>query len=337
MSEPQFVLVTGGAGYVGAHACKALARSGYLPVCVDNLSRGFRQLVKFGPFEHGDVRDAVFLKQIFARYRPIGVMHFAGLAYVQESVQDPAPYWENNVAGTLVLLNTLRQFGLPPLVFSSTCAVYGSVSGAVDERAELKPESPYGESKVMAERMIASFSQAYGLNAVALRYFNVAGADPDGDIGELHDPEPHVLPRLLQAANLPGDAFVVHGNDYATPDGSCVRDFIHVSDLAQAHVLALQKLLVGAPLDPALNLGNECGVSVLDLLKVAGRVLGRTIAHRIGARRPGDAASIYANAARARAQLNWHCEFPHLDAMVQSAWTWMRKQPHAIRTDGASP
>jgi UDP-arabinose 4-epimerase len=320
------VIVTGGAGYVGSHACKALKNAGFTPVVIDNLSRGFRQLVQFGPFEQGDLRDAEFLDRVFVRHQPCGVLHFAALAYVQESVEDPARYWDNNVGGSLSLLNAMRQHGLPPLVFSSTCAIYGSVAGAVNEDAPAKPASPYGESKWMVERILASYRAAYGLRAVNMRYFNVAGCDIDGEIGELHDPEPHVIPKLLRTALGLEAEFVINGDDWETPDRSCVRDYIHVSDLANAHVLALQKLLAGQPLREAYNLGNEQGASVKQLLAAAERVTGCAIAHRIGARRAGDPASIIGDATRAKADLGWRCEHTDLDATVQSAWRWLQSQ-----------
>jgi UDP-arabinose 4-epimerase len=322
----QHVLVTGGAGYIGSHACKALALAGFAPVVVDNLSRGFTELVKFGPLERGDIRDRDFLSSVFERYQPVGVMHFAALAYVHESVSDPARYWDNNVGGSISLLEVMRQFGAPPLVFSSTCAIYGTPPSdiGVTEAQSANPESPYGESKWMVEKILASYRKAYQQASVCLRYFNVAGSDPDGDVGELHDPEPHVIPRLLRTALGLEDEFVINGDDWPTPDGSCVRDYIHVSDLADAHVLALQKMLRGESLPPALNLGNEQGVSVKQLVDAVQKATGKTLPVRIGARRAGDPARVFANAALARSALNFSCKHTDLQATVTHAWNWLR-------------
>jgi UDP-glucose-4-epimerase GalE len=327
----QHVIVTGGAGFVGAHACKALALAGFVPVAVDNLARGFSELVRFGPLEQGDIRDREFLTRVFTRYAPVGVMHFAALAYVHESVVDPALYWDNNVGGSLSLLEVMRQFAAPPLVFSSTCAVYGTphTQDGVDENQTARPESPYGESKWMVERILASYRTAYQQRSVCLRYFNVAGSDPDGEIGELHDPEPHVIPRLLRTALGLENEFVINGDDWPTADGSCIRDYIHVSDLANAHVLALQKMLAGVELPTAINLGNEHGVSVKQLVQAVEKVTGVRLPVRVGQRRAGDPARVFANARLARSSLDWQCEHTDLTASVLHAWNWIKSRHDA--------
>jgi UDP-arabinose 4-epimerase len=322
------VLVTGGAGYIGAHACKALAQAGFEPVSVDNLSRGFDELVKFGPLERGDIRDRSFLSRVFERYSPVGVLHFAALAYVHESVKDPALYWDNNVGGSISLLDVMRQFGAPPLVFSSTCAIYGTPQSGVgvDETQPAKPESPYGESKWMVEKILASYRVAYQQRSVCMRYFNVAGSDPEGEIGELHDPEPHVIPRLLRTALGLEAEFVINGDDWPTPDGSCVRDYIHVTDLAQAHVIALNKMLQSDTLPSVMNLGNEQGVSVRQLVDAVQLVTGKTLSVRIGQRRPGDPARVFADASLARSALNWSCQHTNFLETVRHAWKWLQSR-----------
>jgi UDP-arabinose 4-epimerase len=324
------IIVTGGAGYIGSHACKALAKAGFLPVALDNLSRGFRELVKFGPLEQGDIRDSEFLDAVFSRHHPIGVMHFAALAYVPESVSDPARYWDNNVTGTISLLAAMQRHSLPPLVFSSTCAVYGHVAGTVDEHHPIQPISPYGHSKWVSECILADYRKAYELRAVAMRYFNVAGCDAEGEVGELHDPEPHVIPRLLRTALGLEPEFTVYGLDYATDDGSCVRDYIHVSDLADAHVLALEKLLAGAPVSPVFNLSNERGYSVLELIKAAERVTGIALLPQFGARRAGDPASVVGKAGLAKAELGWVAQCTDIEHMIQTAWAWQQARADAL-------
>ena len=260
------ILVTGGAGYVGSHACKALAASGYLPITYDNLIYGHREAVKWGPLEVGDVTDRGTLNAVLERYKPKAVMHFAAFTYVGESVADPGKYYRNNVVGTLSLLEAMRDHRIERLVFSSTAATYGTPDSVpIFEDARQEPINPYGQSKLVAERMIADFSKAHGLRAAVLRYFNAAGADPEGELGECHDPESHLIPLAMQAVSGQGPALTLFGDDYPTTDGTCIRDYIHVSDLADAHVRALNQLEHRQGLE-AFNLGTGQGLSVREVL-----------------------------------------------------------------------
>lgn len=247
MNSAKHILVTGGAGYIGSHACKALALAGYTPVAYDNLVYGHESAVKWGPFEKGDISDRKRLDQVIEKHRPAAVMHFAAYAYVGESVDDPGKYYRNNVVGTLTLLEAMRDHSIDQFVFSSTCATYGVPQQMpIAEDHTQQPINPYGASKLMVEQMLRDFGVAHGLRAISLRYFNAAGADPDAEIGEDHDPETHLIPLVLDAAAGRRESIAVFGDDYATPDGTCIRDYIHVTDLASAHVLALQALESGA-------------------------------------------------------------------------------------------
>jgi UDP-arabinose 4-epimerase len=319
------ILVTGGAGYIGSHACKALAQAGYTPVSLDNLVYGHRWAVRWGPLQEGDIADRACLDAVIQRYRPAAVMHFAAYAYVGESVQDPGKYYRNNVAGTLTLLEAMRDHGIQRLIFSSTCATYGVPEQIpIDERHPQRPINPYGASKLMIERMLADFDSAHGLRSIALRYFNAAGADPDAEIGEAHDPETHLIPLVLDAAAGARPAITVHGDDYDTPDGTCIRDYIHVTDLAQAHVLALQALEQGA--DSAVyNLGNGHGFSVREVIDQAARVTGRSVPVAIGPRRPGDPPRLVGDATRIRRSLGWQPHYADLDAILHTAWRWHQR------------
>ena len=324
--SPDFVLVTGGAGYIGSHACKALARSGYTPVVYDNLAYGHEWAVKWGPFERGDILDGARLAAVIDKYRPVAVMHFAAFAYVGESVTDPAKYYRNNTMGSLALLEAMRAGGVRDIVFSSTCATYGMPpSLPIAETTPQNPINPYGASKLMVERMLADFGPAYGMGFTALRYFNAAGADPDGEIGEDHDPETHLIPLVLDAASGRREDIAVFGTDYDTPDGTCIRDYIHVTDLAQAHVLALKALREGAP-SGFYNLGNERGFSVREVIAAAERATGLKAPVRETARRAGDPAALVADATRAREALGWRPQHADLDDMVRTAWAWHQKQ-----------
>jgi UDP-arabinose 4-epimerase len=315
------VLVTGGAGYVGSHVCLALAEAGYRPVAYDNLSRGHRWAVQFGPLEEGDIGDARRLAEVFARHRPMAVLHFAALTYVGESVSDPAAYYRTNVAGTLTLLEAMRDAGVSAIVLSSTAAVYGAAGATpIPETAPLSPINPYGMSKLTAERMIADFVGAYGFHAAALRYFNAAGADPDGELGEDHAPEIHVIPRAFEAASG-GPPIDVFGDDYPTPDGTCLRDYIHVMDLADAHVRSLRRL-ADSGASATYNVGTERPSSVRDVIASVERVTGRTVAQRSAPRRPGDPAVLFASAERIRTDLGWTARRPELDTIVRDAWRW---------------
>jgi UDP-glucose-4-epimerase GalE len=326
------VLVTGGAGYVGSHVCLALAEAGYRPISYDNLSRGYRWAVQFGPLEEGDIGDRERLAEVFAKQRPIAVLHFAALTYVGESVSDPAMYWRTNVAGTLSLIEAMREADVRNIVFSSTAAVYGAVEvSPIPETAPLAPINPYGASKLAMERMLGDFVAAYGFHAAALRYFNAAGADPDGRIGEAHDPETHLIPLVLDAAIGRRDAISVFGDSYPTPDGTCIRDYIHVLDLAQAHVAALERLLGGGDAEfLALNLGTGSGASVREVIDAARRVTGRTIAERAAPRREGDPAVLVADPTLAKTTLGWTARRSSLEQQMRDAWNWHLKRFGAV-------
>ena len=315
------VVVTGGAGYVGSHVCKELARQGYEPVTYDNLSRGHRGAVRWGPLEVGDLLDEQRLREVLERYRPGGVLHFAALAYVGESVGDPASYYRNNVYGTLCLLDAMRAHGIDQLVFSSTCAVYGTPEiMPISESSALAPINPYGASKLAVERILVDYDAAYGLRSVSLRYFNAAGADLECEIGERHEPETHAIPLLLRAA-VGGPPFRIFGTDYPTADGSAVRDYIHVSDLATAHVAALKYLAAGRP-TTQVNLGTGNGTSVLELVDVVARVTERSVPTARSARRAGDPPVLVAQADRAQALLGWQARYSSIQQIVASAWRW---------------
>jgi UDP-arabinose 4-epimerase len=315
-------LVTGGAGFIGSHVCKMLARHGHLPVTYDNLSRGNAWAVRWGPLEQGDLNDRTCLSAVLDRWRPATVLHFAAFAYVAESMADPAMYYRNNVLGSLSLLETMRDAGIMRIVFSSSCATYGLAQRQpIGEGAPQNPINPYGASKLMVERMLQDYAAAYGLRSVILRYFNAAGADPEAEIGESHMPEPHVVPRAILAAYGRLPAFSVLGTDYPTPDGSAVRDYIHVWDLAAAHVQAAERLENGSGAE-AFNLGTGAGVSVLELLRAVERVTGRAVPVEYLPRRPGDPPHLVAGCGRAREQLGWQPALSDLDTMVRTAAAW---------------
>jgi UDP-arabinose 4-epimerase len=319
------ILVTGGAGYIGAHCCKALAAAGHVPVTVDSLVYGHRDAVRWGPLEHGDIADRAFLDAVIARHSPAAAIHFAAFAYVGESVQDPGKYYANNVAAALTLLQALRDASVGKLVFSSTCATYGIPDAVpIREDAAQRPINPYGRTKLMVEAMLEDFDTAHGLKAIALRYFNAAGADPEGEIGERHDPETHLIPLAFDAAAQSGPALTINGSDYATPDGTCVRDYIHVTDLAEAHVLALGRLLGGAQSD-RINLGTGSGASIRAVLAAIERVTGHAVPHSFGPRRPGDPPELVADPTRARAELGWTPRLSDLDTIVATAWAWHQR------------
>lgn len=316
------VLVTGGAGYIGAHACKALAKAGYTPVAYDNLSRGHREFVRWGPLVEGDLADSSQLNATLGEYRPVAAMHFASFAYVAESIRQPELYFSNNVGGSLSLFETLRHAGNLPIVFSSTCATYGLPDTTpIDETAPQRPVNPYGESKLMVERALHWFSAAHGTRYVSLRYFNAAGADPDGEIGERHEPETHLIPLVLGAAAGQGDPVAIFGTDYPTPDGTAIRDYIHVQDLAEAHVRALGYLLSGGA-SAAINLGTGRGHSVRAVIAAAERVTGRKVPYREAERRSGDPPILVADARRAATLLRWQPVLSRLDDMIATAWEW---------------
>jgi UDP-arabinose 4-epimerase len=316
------VLVTGGAGYIGSQVCKTLAVAGYQPVAYDDLSRGARTSVRWGPLEIGNIADGGRICDVLRRYRPVAVMHFAALAYVGESVAHPALYYTNNVLGSLSLLEAMRQCAVDVIIFSSSCATYGiPTSLPITERHPQSPINPYGVSKLMVERMLQDYGAAYGLRWMSLRYFNAAGADRDGDLGECHNPETHVIPLAILAALGKVTPFNLYGTDYATPDGSALRDYIHVEDLAQAHVAALRHLLNGGASE-ALNLGIGIGTSVLELIAAVDRIGSRSVPIVHCARRAGDPSVLIADAGRARTVLGWLPNFSTIDEIVRTAWSW---------------
>lgn len=316
------ILVTGGAGYVGSHACKAIAEAGHQPIVYDNLSRGHRSLVRWGAFEPGDLADRARLRDVITRHRPDGVMHFAALAYVGESVEQPALYYENNVLGSLSLLEAIRESGPNIVVFSSTCATYGVPTRLpIDEDHPQNPVNPYGVSKLIVERMLHDYGAAYGLRSVSLRYFNAAGADPGGEIGEMHEPETHAIPLAVLAALGRTPAFQVYGKDYPTADGSAVRDYIHVADLASAHVRAFEYLSDGGE-STSINLGTGLGTSVLEVIGAVERVAGRPVPVVHRSRRPGDPHALIADARRAGAVLGWRPNYVDIREIVATAWRW---------------
>lgn len=316
------ILVTGGAGYIGSHAAKALARAGFEPVTYDNLGRGHREAVRWGPLVEGDLADRALLATTLARYRIAAVMHFAAFAYVGESVNEPELYFRNNVVNSLNLLEAMEGAGVRRIVFSSTCATYGLPDKMpIAEDAPQCPVNPYGESKLMIERMLYWLGEARGLTHAALRYFNAAGADPGGEIGEAHDPETHLIPIVLETARGSRAAVEIFGTDYPTKDGTAIRDYIHVTDLAEAHVLALRHLLAGGA-SLRLNLGTGDGYSVREVIDAAERITGRAIARREGPRRPGDPPMLVADPGQARTILGWTPRLSGLDEILSTAWAW---------------
>lgn len=324
MSTRPVVLVTGGAGYIGSHACKALSRAGYLPVTYDSLVYGHEWAVKWGPLERGDILDRARLNEVIETHKPKAIMHFAAFAYVGESVSDPGKYYKNNVVGSLNLLEAARDFGIEKFVFSSTCATYGVPEALpITEDTPQRPINPYGASKMMVERMIADFSAAHGLRSMSLRYFNAAGADPDGDIGEDHDPETHLIPLVLDAATGASSDVKVFGSDYETRDGTCVRDYVHVCDLAEAHVLALRSLERGDP-SAVYNLGTGDGATVLEVIRAVQWATNLPVSTSFEGRRAGDPPVLLADATCAREGLGWVPKMSTMDEIVATAWAWRR-------------
>jgi UDP-arabinose 4-epimerase len=316
------VLVTGGAGYVGSHACKALAASGYLPVTYDNLVSGHRWAVKWGPFEVGDIADKDRLAAVFAMHQPEAVLHFAAHIEVGESVADPGKYYRNNVVGTLSLLEAMREANIARIVFSSTAAVYGvPQASSIPESHSLSPVNPYGRTKLTIEAMLRDFETAHGMRSVSLRYFNAAGADPEGETGEAHEPETHLIPLVLDAACGRRPHVDIYGDDYDTPDGTCIRDYIHVTDLAEGHIAALKHLTDDGG-SATLNLGTGRGHSVREVIEAAARATGVDIPVRITGRRSGDPPVLVADPSRARALLGWAAHYTALDEIVGTAAAW---------------
>jgi UDP-glucose-4-epimerase GalE len=316
------ILVTGGAGYIGSHALIALASAGFRPVTLDSLSEGHAEAVLEGPLEVGDLADEGFLDGLFARHRFGGVMHFASRCYVGESVEQPRLYYEQNVGNALTLLRVMLRHNVKVFILSSTCATYGNpVRLPIDESHPQDPVNPYGETKYFVERILRQYDRAYGLRHVNLRYFNAAGCDAEGRIGESHDPETHLIPLILEVALGKRDAIEVYGNDYPTADGTCIRDYIHVVDLAKAHIRALEWLLRGEPSE-AFNLGTGRGYSVLEMIETARRVTGKEIPVRLSGRRAGDPPELVADPSKAREKLNWTAECSGLQEILETAWKW---------------
>ena len=319
------ILVCGGAGYIGSHVNKMLNRMGYDTVVFDNLVYGHREAVKWGKFVRGDLKNPEEIEAVFDACPIEAVMHFAAYAYVGESVTDPEKYYFNNVACTLNLLRAMRGHGCNKIIFSSTCATYGEPERVpITEDMPQNPINPYGASKLMVERILSDYGTAYGLRSVALRYFNAAGADPEGEIGENHDPETHLIPLVLDAASGKRSDIKVFGTDYPTRDGSCIRDYIHVEDLAKAHILALQYLQNGGASE-RFNLGNERGTSVLEVIEAVKKVTGKDFKVTLSDRRPGDPATLVGSSDKVKAVLGWEPQYAEIETIVEHAWKWQEK------------
>jgi UDP-glucose 4-epimerase len=319
------VLVTGGAGYIGAHACKSLARAGFDPVVFDNLSTGWKSAVKWGPLVQGDLMDRASIDAALAEHQPAAVMHFAALSLVGESMKEPGLYWRVNVGGALNLLEACAAAGVKNFVFSSTCATYGDQDGVLlTEETPQRPINAYGGSKLAIEQMLRDFGVASGISHVIFRYFNVAGADPEGEVGEQHVPETHLIPLMLDAVAGKRPALTVFGTDYPTRDGTCVRDYVHVSDLADAHVLGLKRLLDGQG-NGVFCLGTGRGFSVREVIEASRMVTNREVPVVIGDRRAGDAAALVSSSTHAIEGLGWEPQRSTLRQMIGDAWAWAQK------------
>jgi len=321
------ILIAGGAGYIGSHMCKYLYQKGFTPIVLDNLIYGHREAVRWGPFYKGNIQDKNLLSRLFLKHEIEAVMHFAAFAYVGESVIDPEKYYENNVAATISLLEVMKENSIRDFIFSSSCATYGEpVNIPISEDHPQIPINPYGRTKLMVEQILDDYHTAYGISYVSLRYFNAAGADPDGEIGEDHNPETHLIPLVLQTALGQMDEISVFGDDYPTEDGTCIRDYIHVNDLAQAHLLALEGLLnnrVGGK----YNLGNGDGNSVKQVIDVARKVTGRNIPSKIVERRAGDPAILIGSSEKAINELGWKPQLADLPTIIETAWRWHKEHP----------
>jgi len=316
------VLLTGGAGYIGSHTAKALAKCGYEPIVLDDFSTGHRWAVQWGPVAEGNVGDPVLLRRVLLEHRIGAVIHFAANAYVGDSMIDPRKYFHNNIVNTLTLFDAMLRADVRRIVFSSTCATYGIPECVpITEEHAQRPVNPYGESKLFIERALKWYGEAYGLKWVTLRYFNAAGADPDGDLGEVHTPETHLIPLVLDTALSNRPSVEIYGTDYPTPDGTAIRDYVHVSDLAAAHTAALQYLEVGGT-STAINLGTGCGHSVRQVIATAEQVTGRVISTHNCARRAGDPAVLVAQVRKAPEILEWHPKFSDLQTVLTTAWDW---------------
>ncbi len=321
------ILVVGGAGYIGSHMCKYLHQKGMQPVVLDNLSYGHRKAVQWGPFYEGDMADRELLKKIFTCHNIEAVMHFAAFCYVGESMEAPLKYYQNNIGAPLVLLTEMVEHNILNFIFSSSCATYGEPEELpLLENFPQKPINPYGRSKLMMEQILDDLDQANNMKSVCLRYFNAAGADPNGEIGEDHDPETHLIPLVLKTALGQRDRLTIFGSDYPTADGTCIRDYIHIVDLAQAHYLSLLHLLDGGE-SRKYNLGNGNGYSILDIINTAEKVSGKKISHSYAARRPGDPAALVGSAKLIIDELGWKPEFDQLEEIIRTAWNWHKNNP----------
>jgi UDP-glucose 4-epimerase len=331
ISTEETILVVGGAGYIGSHMVKMLLGRGYGVMTLDNLSTGHRDAVLGGEFILGDLADRALLDKLFSERGIDGVMHFASFIQVGESVQNPARYYENNVVNTLNLLDAMVAHDVKRFIFSSSAAVYGEpIRVPIDETHPKNPINPYGRSKWMVEQILADYDRAYGLKSVSLRYFNAAGADPEGRLGERHQPETHLIPLVLQAASGRRESVQVYGRDYDTPDGTCIRDYVHVTDLCEAHLLALDRLLQGGA-SAAFNLGNGNGFSVQQVIDTACEATGKAIPVKDAPRREGDPARLVADAALARKELGWNPRYDELETIVRHAWQWEKSGGRWIR------
>jgi UDP-glucose-4-epimerase GalE len=318
------ILIAGGAGYIGSHAAKAVRMAGHEPVVLDDLTSGHEHAVRWGPLVKADIRNAEAVRAAIREYRPEAVMQFAARIEVGEGEKDPAHFYDNNVAGTLNLVRVMLEEGVKNLVFSSTCAIYGDPEKLpLTEDLPKRPVSVYGRTKLMCEQMLEDMSKAHGLNFAALRYFNAAGADPDGEIGEEHEPESHLIPNALKAAVGLGGPMKLFGTDYPTPDGTCIRDFVHVTDLAEAHILAADKIATGRSLQ--LNLGSGKRNTVLDVLKAVERATGREVPVTMFPRRPGDAVALYSDTTNVTRELGWVPKLSDIDSVVSTAWNFHRR------------
>jgi UDP-glucose 4-epimerase len=319
----KLILVTGGAGYIGSHAVKELRKQGYQPLVYDNLSTGHRWAVRKDELREGDLGDTSHVKDILRQENPVAVMHFAASSLVSESVEQPEIYFRNNVINTLNLLEAMLTSGVKYFIFSSTAAVYGNPRQVpIPEDHPLDPVNPYGEGKVFVEKALRWYGEIHDIRYISLRYFNAAGADPEGELGEAHDPETHLIPRILEVAAGKRPFIEVYGADYDTPDGTCIRDYIHVTDLAQAHILALEALLNGHP-SRVYNLGNQRGFSVKEVVDVARRVTNHPIPTKESPRRAGDPPVLVASSERIKKELGWKPHYADLKTILETAWRWM--------------
>ena len=321
------ILVVGGAGYIGSHMCKYLSKNNYQPIVLDSLVYGHAQAVKWGPLIKGSVQNTDLLKKIFAEYNIAVVMHFAAFTYVGESVENPGKYYNNNVAATISLLDEMVNSNISNFIFSSSCAAYGNpVEIPITENHPQNPINPYGRTKLMVEQILDDYENAYGMKSVSLRYFNAAGADPDKELGEDHQPETHLIPLVLQTALGQKENIHIFGNNYPTTDGTCIRDYIHINDLAQAHLLALERLLNNLP-GGKYNLGNGNGYSVKEVIETACQITGRNIPLQITDRRAGDTAILIGSSKKAVKELGWKPKYPDLNTIIETAWAWHKNHP----------